>query len=83
MLCTSTVFGLVPTLRVQALSETFLIAIVNEIGVPGGKDVPLSGFTVTSMSASVHATPLALPDGLAELDGLELVEALGVLDGDG
>lgn len=56
---------------------------MNEIGVPGGKDVPLSGFTVTSMSASVHATPLALPDGLAELDGLELVEALGVLDGDG
>ncbi len=74
-------FGFVPTLRVQALSEMFLIAIVKVIGVPDGNEVPLSGFTVTSMSESVQAVPLAVVDGLAEAD--ELAVAVGVGLGDG
>lgn len=73
--------GFVPTLRAHALLEMFLIDIVNVIGVPAGKDVPLSGLTVTSMSESAHAAPLALLDGLGELDALAVADGVG--DGDG
>lgn len=73
----STVFGLVPTLRSQGLSEMFLIAIVKVIAVPAANAVPLSGLTVTSMSESEQIAPLALVDGLADVD--ELADA----DGDG
>ena len=45
----------------------FLIAIVKVMGMPGGTRFPLSGFTVTSMSGSVQAIPLAEVDGLAEV----------------
>ncbi len=72
--------GFVPTFREHGLSEIFLIAIVNVIAVAGGNDVPLSGLTVTSISESVQAAPLALGDGLGEADELTLAEAVG--DGD-
>ena len=49
--------------------------------MPDGNEVPLSGFTVTSMSESVQAVPLAVVDGLAEAD--ELAVAVGVGLGDG
>ena len=59
----------------------FLIDMVKVIGVPAGNEVPLSGLTVTSMSESEHAAPLAELEGLAELEALAV--AVGVGDGDG
>ena len=73
--------GLVPTLRAHALSEMFLIDIVNVMGVPEGNEVPLSGLTVTSMSESVHAVPLADVEGLGDAEVLAVAEGVG--DGEG
>ena len=38
------------------------------MGVPEGNEVPLSGLTVTSMSESVHAVPLADVEGLGDAE---------------
>lgn len=82
-LCTRTVLGFVPTLRSHALSEMFLIDMVNVIGDPDGNDVPLSGFTVTSMSESLQAAPVTELDGLADDDELAEADADAVGEGDG
>ena len=58
-----------------------MIDMVKVIGVPAGNEVPLSGLTVTSMSESEHAAPLAELEGLAELEALAV--AVGVAEGEG
>lgn len=59
----------------------FLIDIVKVMGVPEGNDVPLSGFTVTSISESLQAPPLADVDGLADDEVLGDADAVGDEEG--